>query len=428
MSNILDVWLLGTKIGVLEQDHGRMRFTYDADYGAKPDAVALSVSMPLPSTFPLELPVSFSGWAYEDNIARPFFAGLLPDDLVRLRLAKLLGVSEKNSFGLLEAIGGECAGAVTILPEGHKPEQEDAGDIITLDDEGVFEMLSTLRHRPLLAGENNVRLSLAGAQDKVAVRMGEDGEIFLMRGGAPTTHIIKPLINGAHDIVDSVHNELFCLKLAAAVDLPTAQASIGYAKDEPYLCVKRYDRTMQDDKVLRIHQEDFCQALSVPPEHKYENEGGPTIEQSTSVLQNHSIRPAQDRMVFMRLVIFNFMIGNADAHGKNFSLLYEGGKPSLAPAYDLFSTAIYPNLASKMAMKIGGKYNPNHVYLRHWTKLVPDTALAQKALKKELDLLCDNVREKALEIKSELEGKDIKSEIYDQIIAVIKKRCDQIQM
>lgn len=416
MSDILDVWLLGKKVGVLEQERGRMRFCYEEGYISKPEPMALSVSMPVQEE------------CYEDDVTRAFFSGLLPDDLVRHRLAKLLGISEKNPFGLLEAIGGECAGAITILAVGQEPVQENADDVIALGEDGVFDMLSTLRRRPLMAGENNVRLSLAGAQDKVAVRMGVKGEILLMRSGAPTTHIIKPLITGAHDIVDSVHNELFCLMLAAAVDLPTAQASIGYAKDEPYLCVKRYDRIRQNDQVLRSHQEDFCQALSVPPEHKYENEGGPTIEQSVGVLQTYSIRPAQDRMVFMRLAIFNFLIGNADAHGKNFSLLYEGGKPLLAPAYDLFSTAIYPNLASKMAMKIGGKYNPDHVYLRHWMKLVPDTVLAQKVLKKEIEVLCSNVLEKALEVKSELERNDVKSEIYDQIIAVIKKRYDQIQM
>ncbi len=416
MSNILDVWLLGKKVGILEQERGRMRFSYEERYISKPESMALSVSMPVQEE------------RYEDDVTRAFFSGLLPDDLVRHRLAKLLGISEKNSFGLLEAIGGECAGAITILSVGQELAQENADDVIALDEDGVFDTLSTLRRRPLLAGENNVRLSLAGAQDKVAVRMGVKGEILLMRGGAPTTHIIKPLITGAHDIVDSVHNELFCLMLACAVDLPTAQASIGYAKDEPYLCVKRYDRTRKDDQVLRSHQEDFCQALSVPPEHKYENEGGPTIEQSVGVLQTYSIRPAQDRMVFMRLAIFNFLIGNADAHGKNFSLLYERGKPFLAPAYDLFSTAIYPNLASKMAMKIGGKYNPDHVFLRHWIKLVPDTALAQKTLKKEIEALSSKVLEKTLEVKSELEKNNAKSEIYDQIIAVIKKRCDQIQM
>ena len=416
MSDILDIWLLGEKVGVLEQERGRMRFSYEEECISKPEHMALSVSMPVQEKH------------YGDDITRAFFSGLLPDDLVRHRLAKLLGVSEKNSFGLLEAVGGECAGAITILPAGQELAQENADDVIALGEEGVFDMLTTLRRRPLMAGENNVRLSLAGAQDKVAVRTGVKGEILLMRGGAPTTHIIKPLITGAHDIVDSVHNELFCLKLAAAVDLPTVQTLIGYAREEPYLLVKRYDRTRKNDQILRSHQEDFCQALSVPPEHKYENEGGPTIEHSVGVLQTHSIRPAQDRMVFMRLAIFNFLIGNADVHGKNFSLLYEGGKPFLAPAYDLFSTAIYPNLASKMAMKIGGKYNPEHVFLRHWMKLVPDTALAQKALKKEIKALCRNVLEKALEVKSELERNDVNSEIYNQIIAVIKKRYDQIQM
>lgn len=130
----------------------------------------------------------------------------------------------------------------------------------------------------------------------------------------------------------------------------------------------------------------------------------------------------------MRLVIFNYLIGNADAHGKNFSLLYKDGKPVLAPAYDLLSTIIYPNLAKKMAMKIGGKYDPDHVFIRHWMKMVPDTSLAQKTLKKDIEKMCHDTWEKALIVKSELKKEDIQSDVIDQIITVIGKRSDQILM
>lgn len=130
----------------------------------------------------------------------------------------------------------------------------------------------------------------------------------------------------------------------------------------------------------------------------------------------------------MRLVIFNYLIGNADAHGKNFSLLYKGEKPVLAPVYDLLSTIVYPNLAKKMAMKIGGKYDPDHVFIRHWMKMVPDTSLAQKALRKDIEKMCHDTWEKALIVKSELKKNDIQSDVIDQIITVIGKRSDQILM
>lgn len=421
MTDLLDVWLLGRKAGVLEQQKGRMSFTYDDKYLGDPDTMALSVSMPL-------LRGNVGRISYKDNVTRSFFAGLLPDDLVRQRLAKLLGISENNSFGLLEAVGGECAGAITILPSGKEPELENIDDTISLDDAGVFDMLATLRRRPLMAGEKDVRLSLAGAQDKVAVRIGKNAGVSLMRGGAPTTHIIKPMISDAHDVIDSVQNELFCLKLAAAVGLPVADAFIGYAKDEPYLCVERYDRKKEDGRVLRLHQEDFCQALSVPPEHKYESEGGPSISACDGLIQRHSVRPAQDKMVLLRLVMFNYLIGNSDAHGKNFSLLYKDGKPSLAPAYDLLCTTVYPNLAKKMAMKVGGKYNPDHVFIRHWEKLVPDTALAQKAMSKDINKMCGAIVTGAVEVKDKIQKQGVKSEVIDKIIAIIQSRADQIRM
>lgn len=414
MSNVLDVWLLNKKAGVLTQKEGHINFSYDEAYMQDQDARPLSVSLP------------FGEEGFTETKVRAFFGGLLPDDLVRKKLAKSLGVSEDNSFGLLDAIGGECAGAVSLLPSGSDLPVEDPDNVIALDEQGVFETLAELINRPMLAGKKDLRISLAGAQTKIAVRVGQDFEVSLMNGGAPTSHIIKPLITDLDGVEDSVHNELFCLRLSAAVGIPTAFADIKYALDMPYLLVRRYDRVWRGEHITRLHQEDFCQALGIPPELKYEREGGPSLEQSFGVIKNYSSRPAADRMIFTRLAIFNFLIGNADAHGKNFSLLYEDKVPVLAPAYDLLSTAIYESLASKMAMKIGGEYKPDFVMLRHWMRIIHDTALAQKALKREIETLSRAVLAGAKELKLKLEDDGITSNVYDKIITVIETRSTQL--
>ena len=414
MARILDAWFHGNKAGQLMQDDsGRLQFAYDADYLKSKQPWPLSVSMPLG-------PAEFG-----DRIARPFFSGLLPEDLIRRRVAKLLGVSEKNPFSMLEVIGGECAGALSLYPEGTPPHKENPDDIQILDEQHLDEIFEHLKRRPLFAGEDGVRLSLAGAQDKLAVRMIGD-KLALMRGGAPTTHILKMLISDSNDVTDSVHNELFCLTLAARCGLSAPHVQMRRTPKEPYLLVERYDRRWQDNDVIRLHQEDFCQALSIPPENKYEREGGPGIPACLDEIQKHSVEPLPDRIAFLNFVIFNYLIGNADAHGKNFSLLYEEGKPRLAPAYDLLSTAVYPELATKMAMKIGGKYDPDDVYLRHWHRLVPDTAGARNALEKTLSDLAARTLDQATKLYAEFKAENVISPILDSILSLIKKRATRV--
>jgi serine/threonine-protein kinase HipA len=410
MARILDVWFYGNKAGqLLQDDTGRLLFAYDADYLKSKQPWPLSVSMPL------------RAGQFEERITRPFFSGLLPEDLIRTRVAKLLGVSERNPFSLLEIIGGECAGAISLYPEGTPPHKENPDDIQILDEKNLDEIFEHLKRRPLFAGEEGVRLSLAGAQDKLAVRMiGE--KLALMRGGAPTTHILKTLISDRHDVKDSVHNEFFCLTLAARCGLAAPRAQMRRTPKEPYLLVERYDRKSQGNDVVRLHQEDFCQALSIPPENKYEAAGGPGIMACLDEIQKDSVQPLPDRLAFLNIVIFNYLIGNSDAHGKNFSFLYEDGKPRLAPAYDLLSTAVYPDLATKMAMKIGGKYNPDDVYLRHWHRLVPDTAVARSAMEKSLAELSAKTLDQAAKLHAELKGEHITSPVLDSILAIIKKR------
>ena len=414
MSRILDVWFQGYKAGRLVQDEsGRLSYAYADAYLAGETPWPLSVSMPVRPE------------SYEDRIARPFFSGLLPDDLARHRLASLLGVSEQNPFSLLDAVGGECAGALSLYPEGVEPPPENPDALEILDDGRLGETFALLKRRPLLAGQGDIRLSLAGAQDKLAVQMVE-GKLALMHGGAPTTHILKPLIQGVADVKDSVHNELFCLALAARVGIPAPQAEIRRVNDEPFLVIERYDRVRVGNQVIRLHQEDFCQALSVPPENKYEREGGPGVAACLELIQRFSIKPVPDRMTFLKTLIFNYLIGNADAHGKNFSFLYERGKPRLAPAYDLLSTVIYPSLSPRMAMKIGGRYQAEDLFPRHWHRLVPDTATARRALDSDLRRMAENTLEQANRLADELWRQAIGSEILGAILAVISARSKRL--
>ena len=410
-SQILNVYLHGKLAGFLRQEKsGSLSFDYAPAYLADKNP-PLSVSMPLTKD------------TFLDSITRPFFSGLLPDDIVRERLAKFLGVSEKNSFALLDAIGGECAGAIALYPEGQEPPIEEVTEPEVLDDKKLSEILDLLKRRPLLAGEDDLRLSLAGAQDKIAVGI-IDGKVALLKGSTPTSHILKPLIDR---VEDSVHNEFFCLTLAARIGLPTAKADMRVVKGTPYLLVERYDRVLKHGKRVRLHQEDFCQALSIPPEKKYEREGGPTIVDCLRLLEKRSAWPAADKLTFLHVLIFNYLIGNADCHGKNFSLLYgPDGRLRLAPAYDLMSTAIYPCIQKKTAMKIGGEYDPEKMFRRHWHRLVLDTATARKALDREISEMVTAVQELASTLAAEMREEKMTSPIIAKIRKLIENRAQQI--
>lgn len=411
MKKILDVYLHEIYVGQLfHNDVGRLEFTYDPAYLTEENP-PLSVSLPLQVK------------TFTEKSTKPFFSGLLPDDQARTKLAQCLGISSQNSFALLKAIGGECAGAVSLYPEGEKPPIQTTHDIEILDNEKLKNIFSILARQPLLVGETNMRLSLAGAQSKLAIGL-HDNHIALMKGTTPTTHILKPVIP---DFNTSVYNEFFCMRLARLVDIEVPDVEIRYLNDTVYFLIERYDRIKDNaGHIQRLHQEDFCQALGVLPENKYENEGGPNISKLQDLLKNCSKEPGKDQLKILKRIIFNFLIGNADAHGKNFSLLYKGKYPTLSPAYDLLSTSIYPELSIKMAMKIGSKYIPTEVALRHWHRLVADSAIAHKNIETLLKTLSDDCCEKAYLLKESLAKDGIESNAFDQICALIKSRATLI--
>ena len=343
---------------------------------------------------------------------------------MRHRLARYLGISESNVFSLLETVGGECAGAVSLYPSGTKFPEESEGDVEILDEKRLSKILRLLEQRPLLAEYDGLRMSLAGAQDKIAVSL-KDGKITLVKGTAPTTHILKPAIG---DLKDTVQNELFCMRLAQLVGIEAPEVEAGWSDDTPYLLIERYDRvTDQEGLTKRLHQEDFCQALGIAPDTRYEREGGPNMSRCMEVLREHSLRPAADQLDFLKRIVFNYLIGNADAHAKNFSLLYRARKPELAPSYDLLSTAVYPQLSSKMAMRIGKKYDPEKIFPRDWHKLVPDTAVARKNLDELLVSTARSCLENAPALRNSLEKETVRSPIFADICSVIEKRAKLVE-
>lgn len=410
----LYVWLGNHYCGLLRYDNGQMAFTYDTEYVNASYATALSYALPLQAE------------SFTPVISLSFFDGLLPEEDVRRRLARFLGLSHKNSYALLAAIGGECAGAVSLhIEPPHSTATHQDYAYRPLRDEEAAELLESLHNRPMLAGEEGIRLSGAGAQDKIMVAMQGDA-LALPLYGAPSTHIIKPLIKGLHD---TVYNEYFCMQLAQRVGLPAPDTSLLHIGNQTYYMITRYDRVRQQGRgIERLHQEDMCQALHIAPQQKYEREGGPSITDCFTLLQ-HFITSGQmqgrARLELLKLCLFNLIIGNGDAHGKNMSLLYVAPQTvTLAPAYDILCTIIYESqYQPKTAMKYGGKYRFREIGLAQLEKLATDNGLAPAYVLKQYQLLCQAMSEQGRGLAKELNGNSLTaSRVYDEIMQVIEAR------
>ena len=413
MARTLDVYLLRELVGhLIQDDGGQMAFDYAESWLQRPDATPLSHSLPLRRE------------RFTRNECRGYFAGVLPEESKREIIARNLGISERNDYAMLERIGGECAGAVTFIPAGESlPALDDHYRALSAPE--LAGILRELPRRPLLAGETGIRLSLAGAQDKIAVRVEGDA-ISLPLGGAPSTHILKPAVERFAGVV---FDEAYCMRLAAAVGLPVAKTEIRRVEDVEYLLVERYDRThrwtTEGATLERLHQEDFCQALGIVSENKYQKEGGPSLKQCFALLREVSSAPVLDLARLLDAVIFNFLIGNNDAHGKNFSLLYRGtGTASLetrlAPLYDLVSTLYYPELTRELAMKIGGEYSSDRVSKENFEQLAEDAGLARPLVRRR-------VPDMAEAVVANLDKIDIEHPVARALDDQIRTRCETVR-
>jgi len=401
----LDVKYNGQNVGKLTQDEsGKMSFQYDSDWVS--NGFAISMSLPLQNE------------SFSEQKCRPFFEGLLPEDAVREEIARNLGVSSRSDFALLREIGGDCAGAISVGDSKNalsdKYEEQIAG-------ERLIESLKPLTGKPLFAGEKDIRLSIAGSQRKLPI-IYKNGNFYLPHGDIPTTAIIKPEIQG---IDGSIENELFCLALAQKIGIPVPEFEL-LKLDRKYLVIKRYDRAEKNGNVVRLHQEDLCQAMGIPSENKYQKDGGPSFKDLFKVIRKHSFQPALDIKNAVRIAIFNYVIGNADAHGKNFSFLIEKDAVKLAPFYDLLSTAVYPNLSQKMAMKIGNKYEPNDVFKRHWQAFAEDISVKSEFVEKEMKYVSTAVKKWAEAVANDYFSLHERPDVINRILRIIADNLEKL--
>jgi serine/threonine-protein kinase HipA len=371
----LAVYLAGRRAGrLIRKDNGNLQFRYEIGY----DGPVISQSLPVREA------------AYPNRVCRAVFGGLLLEGDAREAIARNLGISLGNDYALLEALGGDCAGALTVLePDEVLPGAPERRLLTTAQLDAV---LRELPQRPLAADPSEgTRLSLAGAQPKLPVII-EDGVFALpLNAAAATTHILKPEPERFPGLVD---NEAFCMDLARAVGLPAARIEKQLSNSGlPYLAVERYDRDLTSDPIGRLHQEDFCQALGQASERKYQSEGGPTVVDGVKLLRECSMRPAQDLITFWRALVFNWLIGNCDAHAKNFSLLYDASVPALAPLYDLVSTTVYPDLTERLAMSIDGARTNEEVSSRAWVELAGEIDYSERFVAGETKSLIARVSE-----------------------------------
>jgi serine/threonine-protein kinase HipA len=378
LKNALGVWWDDVRVGLLMIDeHGEMEFAYDPAWLQSPNPRPISYSLPLQAD------------VFSRRQARPFFAGLLPEANIRKSVARALGISEKNDFGLLKRLGGDVAGALTLWPDDDvMPDKGSELAQAPLGDNELIDLLDTLPKRPFLAGEGERRLSLAGAQNKLPVVL-VDGRVALPAPGQATTHILKPAIR---DLPYSTENEACVMQLASAVGLDVAPAVPMMIKDRTFLLVTRYDRDVgPDGRTYRVHQEDLCQALSISPEHKYSAEGGPTFKTSFALLREMTTRPAIELLKFMDAAIFNLIVGNADAHGKNFSLLYKHEETVLAPLYDLMCTAVYPDVSTTLAMTFSKASDLEEFSPKVWERFAADVEISPTYIRKRVRDLSNQV-------------------------------------
>jgi len=407
----LKVWLGAILVGELAQDEaGRLRFQYDPAYLAAPEARPISVSLPKTET------------TFEERACLPFFDGLLPESLQRTTVAKALGVSENNTFSLLDRLGGEVAGALAFLHEGEKPTPAaPARSSAPLEDAALAELLAELPARPLLAGSRGLRLSLAGAQSKLPVCL-RDGRICLPAPGQPTTHILKPAIQG---LKGSTENEAFVMMLAAELGLPVAkvEARVLEGNRGAFLLVERYDRLIQGDRVLRLHQEDFCQALGVPSSRKYQSEGGPGFKACFDLLRRISTVPGPDLARLLDLAVFNAVAGNADAHAKNLSLLYTGEGVRLAPFYDLLCTAHYPHLEAAFAMRIGDQNAFERLGILAWKQFSQRAGLGFPLVRRRILDLGERTPEACRKTRARLAGRGLDDVTLEALETRIMERA-----
>jgi len=409
MTDELIVVASGQEMGLVRRNRkGRLAFTYNKKWAEEEDSYPLSLSMPLG--------LAEHGHGKID----PFLWGLLPDnEMVLARWGREFHVSARSAFALIANVGEDCAGAVQFV----RPERLEAvrkgaaGEVRWLSEAEIAERLQVLRQdhaawrRPTDAGQ----FSLAGAQPKTAF-VFENGRWGIPSGRTPTTHIFKPPTG---EFEGHPENEHFCLELARTFGLPVENSKIMRFEKEIAIVVERYDRVRVGSQWIRVHQEDLCQALGLPPSMKYESDGGPNVRKIVQFLQENSAAGQEDVATFLDAIVFHWLTAGTDAHAKNYSLLIgSGGSARLAPLYDLASALPYRGMHParlKLAMKIGGEYGLRTIGRRHWERLANELGRSPAELIERMQAAIESFPELVAETRRRVAAEGIRHAILGRL-------------
>lgn len=349
------------------------------------------------------LPLRQQPFEPADASAHAWFANLLPEGAARERIVRRLGVAD-DDFVLLREIGGDCAGALSLLPEGSSP--TDQSGAAALDSRQLEQMIGQRGQGTNEAagrrGEPAPRLSLAGAQAKCPVLI-RDGNYFLPRGSTASSHILKFELPEWRNVPVF---EIFLNRLAAAAGLPVPETRLKQVEGRRYLVVSRYDRQQVNGAWNRLHQEDFCQLEGLRPTRKYQADGGPGFAQCVAHVRARSESPALDLRNLLRWQIFNWLAGNSDGHVKNLAMVQveaNADRWQLAPFYDLVCTRAWPQLDRRLAMSVGGEAEPGRITGAHWDQLARDAGMRPAFVQREIVALADAINESLPDVREALE-------------------------
>jgi serine/threonine-protein kinase HipA len=420
----LGVFVNGRRVGSLRKEtSGAIDFQYDGSW------------LQWEYTFPVSLSLPLREDRYVGRSVLAVFDNLLPDSAaIRRRLAERTQAEGGDAYGLLTAIGRDCVGALQFLPGDEVPEAMGAPQGQIVSDKRIAAILADLHHTPLglSSEEEEFRISIAGAQEKTALLYWKD-HWYIPHGSTPTTHILKPQIGpltSGIDLSHSVENEQFCMELARALGLPTAKTTIADFADQRVLVVERFDRQWtRGNRLLRLPQEDCCQALSVPPTHKYQTDGGPGIEQVLELLKA-SDDPAEDQRLFVRAQLVFWLLGATDGHAKNFSLfIHPGGGFRLTPFYDVMSAQPtldahqIPRKKMRLAMSAGKNrhYLIDTIMPRHFVESAENAGVPGSVVHTQLKELAA-LTPGAIESVLQRLPADFPSDISSSIVSGLRQR------
>jgi serine/threonine-protein kinase HipA len=426
----LRVYLNNRLVGhLLKEPSGAIGFQYDKSWLGWDHALPVSLSLPLREA------------AYRGEPVAAVFENLLPDsDALRRRVAEKVGARGTDAYSMLAAIGHDCVGALQFIADG-----DDAIDATgafegePVDEQAIEKLLRNLVRAPLgLSRDDEFRISVAGAQEKTAL-LWHKGQWLKPHGTTPTTHIFKTQIgqlpNGI-DLSNSIENEYYCLKLMEAFGLPVNAAEIKTFGDTKALVIKRFDRQWtQDGRLLRLPQEDCCQALSVPPTRKYQSDGGPGMVAILDLLKG-SDNPADDQTTFFKAQLVFWLIGATDGHAKNFSIyLGPRGSYHLTPLYDILTAQ--PSLDSrqierkqmKLAMSVGNSrhYRIDTIHGRHFVQTGEEAGLPKSLVLSAIQEIASHADKAAAQMESTLPA-GFPEIIHASVSAGLKVRLSGLEL